>query len=213
MRNLMAIVVLVGLPATGTAQKLVTFTTGYRAAAGDSWEKVQGGPLVGIDFRPIRWGWGALGLEASWAPAVNHRDSASHPPEYCESRGGDPVNCGSFRHLRGESTTQVGITARVGPARSRTAPFGEVGLGYYGARLKSRQDLWDSAGRGVPEYSSSSSYDESGFYARVGGGIQVKPWNRGPELAIGARYRWAIVGMNDAVDRSGVELVLGVRIW
>jgi hypothetical protein len=53
---------------------------------------------------------------------------------------------------------------------------------------------------------------DAGPYARIGLGIQTKPWHRGPVLSVRARYLLAVIGgFEYASDRRGGELLLGVR--
>lgn len=210
------------LPTPGSAQGLVTLTTGFRGRAGSyqtfppSSMPVNGGPVIGLSVTPLRWGWGAAGVEVSWAPRMTQTDSGAYS---CYDPPGQPnqstlAPCGSFRTSYGESTMQAGATLRIGSEDRRFAPFGELAVGYYGTTGRGRQDIWDLDG--LPLVNRSYAFAggrESGPYVRLGFGVQGKPWNRGPRLALSARYRAATLSpLSDYPQkRSGLELVLGVR--
>ena len=210
------VVLLSLLPATGSTQGLVALTAGFRGRAADN---VRAAPMLGFGVTPIRGGWVALGLELSWAPRMTQSDSgAFHTPGFsCADPQGNPTTCASERDVFGESTLQIGATVSVGPRHRRTAPFAELALGYYGTNSKEGRDVWDPTGLHL----TNASYDElarrqDGAYARVGLGVQMKPWSRGPGLTVSARYRWArgdLLGEYTYLyHRDGPELVLGVRL-
>jgi hypothetical protein len=200
------------------AQGLLTVTAGFRGGTGERYQGIRGGPLLGVDVRPIRWGWGALGVEASLAPRIARRDSGAYNPpgQGCYGPGGVLTTCASIRNILGETTTQVGIIASFGPTRPRTAPFAELGLGWYRAGPNNQTDIWDPNGTHLTNLSGTDRSAKAGVYARLGAGVRMKPWARGPALSLSARYRWAKLGGFDdwfegRNDRSGLELVLGVR--
>ena len=210
--------VLVACVATGRAQGLVTVTAGFRGGTGDKYLGLRGGPLFGVDVRPIRWGWGALGLEASLAPRLAKVDSGPYNPpgQGCYGPGGVLTTCASIRRSLGEATTQIGMIASFGPARPRTAPFVELGLGWYRSGPNNQIDIWDPNGLHLTNLSGADKSASAGVYARLGAGVRMKPWTRGPALSLSARYRWAKLGgfpdwSEPGKDRSGLELVLGVR--
>jgi len=211
----MAAVLLACLPATGSAQGPVTITTGYRGPT----DGARAGPLFGIDVKPVRWRWGALGIELSHAPRIAHADSGTfNPPgQMCVGPDGVLTTCASSRRKTGEATSQLGVIVRFGSERPRFAPFADLGLGYYRTSALEWVDIWDPAGRLLSNLSGSHTDTEGGIYARGGIGMEVKPWAKGPALSLSGRYRWAKrgVGIDDWTewfnDRRGAELVLGVR--
>lgn len=219
MRNLLTAVLLASVPATASAQPPLSFTTGYRARTGPEFDAVRAGPLFGVDVKPIRWGWGALGLELSHAPRMMCRDSGAYaPPQGCYGPDGVLTTCASIRRHVGEGTTQLGAVAAFGPRNRRVAPFGELALGYYGAHMKDRIDIWDPAGRHLTNLSSNASNTDGEVYARIGAGIEFAPWRNGPALFLSARYRWAKLGIGPGDwtewfnDRKGGEVAVGVRL-
>lgn len=220
MRNLLTAVLLASVPATGSAQLPLSFTTGYRARTGPEFDAVRAGPLFGVDVKPIRWGWGALGLELSHAPRMMRRDSGAYNPpgQGCLGPDGVLTTCASIRRHDGEGTTQLGAVAVFGPRNRRVAPFGELALGYYGAHQKEQIDIWNPAGQHLTNLSSHFSNTEGGVYARIGAGIEFSPWVRGPALFLSARYRWAKLGIGPGDwtewfnDRKGGEIAAGVRL-
>jgi hypothetical protein len=220
MRYLLTGALLALLPATASAQLPLSFTTGYRAAAGPQFDAVRAGPLFGIDVKPIRWGWGALGLELSHAPRLLRRDSGNYSPagQGCFGPDGELTTCASIRRHVGEGTTQLGAVAVFGPRNRRVAPFGELALGYYAAHMKDRIDIWDPEGRHLTNLSSNVSNTEGGVYARIGAGVEFAPWPSGPALFLTARYRWARLGFGIGDwtewfnERKGGEVVAGVRL-
>ena len=209
-------------PSPASAQGLVTFTTGFRGQAGSYGTFPPGsmpvgiGPLFGLGITPLRWSWGAAGVEASWAPQMTQTDSGAYS---CFDPPGQPnqstrAPCGFFRTSYGESTVQAGATLRIGPEQRRFAPFGELAVGYYRTSAEGRQDIWDL--NRLPLANRSYAFAagrEAGPYVRLGFGVQGKPWNRGPRLAVSARYRAARLSpLSDyPQNRHGFELVLGVR--
>jgi len=202
------------MPASGRAQGLVTLLVGFRGRAADN---VRAAPMLGLGVTPIRWAWGTLGLELSWAPRMSQSDSGAIPPggPPCADPFGNLTICASQRAVYGESTLQIGVTVTVGPWQQRTAPFMEFALGHYGTTSKERYDIWDPAGAILPNFSLAGSQALKGAYARVGVGVYTKPWTRGPALMVSARYRWAQTGplISEYSDpRNGAELVLGVRL-
>jgi len=211
---------LLALPASASGQLPLSFTTGYRAEAGPQFDAVRAGPLFGVDLKPIRWRWGALGLELSHAPRMLRRDSGAYNPagQGCLGPDGVLTTCASIRRHVGEGTTQLGAVAVFGPRNRRVAPFGELALGYYGAHQKDRIDIWDPAGRHLTNLSSDFSNTDGGVYARIGAGVEFAPWVRGPTLFLSARYRWAKLGIGPGDwtewfnERKGGELVVGLRL-
>ena len=215
---LLTTALVVCLATTARAQGLVTVTAGFRGGTGDDYLGLRAGPLFGIDVRPIRWGWGALGLEASLAPRLAKVDSGPYNPpgQGCYGPGGVLTTCASIRKSLGETTTQIGMIASFGPTGPRTAPFAELGLGWYRAGPNNQTDIWDPNGLHLTNLSGADKSASAGVYARLGAGVRMKPWTRGPALSLSARYRWAKLGgfpdwSEPGKDRSGFELVLGVR--
>jgi hypothetical protein len=129
MRYLLTAALLACLTATASAQLPLSFTTGYRARAGPQFDALRAGPFFGVDLTPIRWRWGALGLELSHAPRMMQRDSGAYNPpgQGCFGPDGVVTTCASIRHHVGEGTTQLGAVAVIGPRNRRVAPFGELG--------------------------------------------------------------------------------------
>ena len=207
---LVPLLVLSLMPAPGTAQGLVTLMAGYRAGRAD--HNVPAGPMLGIVLTPIRGRWVALGFDLSWAPRITASDSGAIQPP-CFDPQGNPTTCGSRRDEYGESTLQIGAALTVRRRDRRTAPFAELALGYYGIESNARVDYWDPTGLHLSNMSTGQTRQQGGLYSRVGLGVQMKPWSKGPGLTVSARYRWASVGWPEEKNpRDGAELVLGVRL-
>jgi len=219
MRNLLVAALISSLPAAAGAQGIVTITAGFRGPAGPAYNETRAGPLFGIDVKPVRWGWGALGIELSHAPRNTETDSgAVNPPGLmCYGPDGVLTTCASSRAIAGEATSQLGVIVRFGSERPRFAPFADLGFGYYRTSQLARIDIWDPTGRLLSNLSGSQTDTEGGIYARGGIGVEVKPWAKGPALSLSGRYRWAKRGDGfDAWtewfnDRKGTEVVVGVR--
>jgi hypothetical protein len=219
MRKLIGVALLVVIPAAANAQGSVTLTIGFRGPAGPRFDKTRVGPLFGVDVKPIRWGWGALGIELSHAPRIAPNDSGAYSPagQGCLGPDGIFTTCASSRRVRGEATSQLGAIARFGPQSRRAAPFVELGVGYYRTSQRDRIEIWDPSGRPLTNLSHDAKTTDPGVYARAGLGIEVKASSRGPALSLSARYRWAKrgSGINEWMEwfneRGGGEVVVGVR--
>jgi hypothetical protein len=174
MRYLLFSALLASVQATAAAQLPLSFTAGYRTRAGPQFDAVRAGPLFGIDLKPVRWRWGALGLELSHAPRMMRRDSGAYSPagQGCFGPDGVLTTCASIRRHVGEGTTQLGAVATFGPRHRRVAPFGELALGYYGAHMKDRIDIWDPSGRHLTNLASNASNTDGGN-DREGGEVAV----------------------------------------
>jgi hypothetical protein len=222
--------VLASIPVTGSAQGVVTVTAGYRGPAGridpsrlgglGGTDRASGGPMLGVKVDVFRRGWLALGPELSWALRMTASDSGAYPiaGQVCVDPQGNMTTCASQRVVYGEGTGQIGLAVNMGPRHRRTAPFGELAAGYYKTFPKGREDIWDPNGVHLTNNSGTLTPDNQGIYSRFGLGIETKPWRRGPALSVSARYRWARVAADrrglteNPLDRSGFEVVLGVRL-
>jgi hypothetical protein len=213
MGSLVLAAVLLGIGARDASAQLISLEVGYRGRSSGNSFRPPAGPVLGLRFAPLNFGWASLGTEAFWVPSVTDQITS----EWCVSmlRTGE---CVKRVDRSTESATQLGLSFRFGQLRNRGF-FGDLGLGLYRATIRERFELWagsdaDPGPRWRPvtliEGWNPGTSSEAGGYARIGVGFLLKLRERGPTASTSLRYRWAGTVGEYSLERNGVELVLGL---